>query len=119
MTDRAGAGAPVGAAEVLAFGLELCALAALAYWGAHSGAGAAAAVGLGVGAPLLAAVAWGLFAAPRARVPVLRRPVKLAVYGAAVVALAASGHRFLAVAFAVLVVADTAVVERRRRDVRP
>ncbi len=40
------------------FILELCALAALGYWGFKTGGDWAARVGLGVGAPLLAAVAY-------------------------------------------------------------
>ena len=45
----------------LAFFLELCALAALGYWGFVTGEGLPARIGLGVGAPLLAAVLWGAF----------------------------------------------------------
>jgi hypothetical protein len=48
----------------VAFLLELCALAALGYWGLRAASGPAAKAALGIGAPLLAAVLWGLFAAP-------------------------------------------------------
>jgi hypothetical protein len=48
----------------VAFLLELCALAALGYWGFRTASGPAAKAALGIGAPLLAAVLWGLFAAP-------------------------------------------------------
>lgn len=51
----------------VAFLLELCALAALGYWGLRTASGPATKAALGIGAPLLAAVLWGLFAAPRAR----------------------------------------------------
>ena len=54
----------------LAFLLELCALGALGYWGVRTGDGPVAKVALGLGAPLCAAVLWGLFAAPRAPVSV-------------------------------------------------
>lgn len=37
----------------LRFLLELCALAALAYWGAQTGRGPVVKIGLGIGAPLL------------------------------------------------------------------
>src|SRR5258706_4542265 len=52
--------------EALAFLLELAALAALAAWGFAVGDGGLAKAALAIGAPLLAAVVWGLFAAPRA-----------------------------------------------------
>jgi uncharacterized protein DUF2568 len=86
-----------------AFVSELAALAALAVWGwSLSGSGPlrlAAAVGL----PLVAAVLWGVFAAPRA--PVRRRgpaaAVKVAVLGGAVLGLLLTGHVPAAVALAV------------------
>jgi hypothetical protein len=52
----------------LRFLLELAALAALGYWGATVDADTAARVALGVGLPLAAALFWGMFVAPRARV---------------------------------------------------
>jgi phenylalanyl-tRNA synthetase beta chain len=45
-----------GANLVLRFLLELCALAALCYWGFKTGSVTLSKVGLGIGAPLLAAV---------------------------------------------------------------
>ena len=51
----------------VAFLLELCALAALGYWGLRTASGPATKAALGIGAPLLAAVLWGLFAAPAPR----------------------------------------------------
>jgi Protein of unknown function (DUF2568) len=97
----------------LAFLLELAALGALAYWGFTTGPGTPSKVALGIGGPLLAAVVWGLFAAPRAK---FRLPlawvlvVKALVFGAAAAALYATGNRTLAVALAVIVVANTAIV---------
>jgi hypothetical protein len=52
----------------VAFLLELCALAALGCWGLRTASGPATKAALGIGAPLLAAVLWGLFAAPHAPV---------------------------------------------------
>jgi Protein of unknown function (DUF2568) len=52
----------------LRFLLGLCALVALGYWGIKTGSGAIAEVALGIGAPLVAAVVWGVFVAPRAPV---------------------------------------------------
>ena len=96
----------------LAFLLELCALAALGYWGVSVGGGLVTKTALGLGAPLFAAVLWGLFAAPRApvSVPLVGLGVKFIVFGSAVVALYATGHRTLAIVFAVIVVANGALI---------
>src|SRR4051794_27452061 len=84
-----------GANLALRFALELAALAALAYWGFHTGRTAIADVVLGLGAPLLAAVVWGVFAAPTSA----RRlrgggllAVQSAVFAAAAIGLAAAGQ---------------------------
>jgi hypothetical protein len=96
----------------LAFLLELCALGALGYWGVRTGGGPVAKVALGLGAPLCAAVLWGLFAAPHATVsvPLVGFLVELAVFGSAAVALIATGPRVLAVTFVLLVVINSALV---------
>jgi hypothetical protein len=49
---------------LLRFLLEVCALIALGYWGLH-----AAGLLLCIGAPLLFALLWGLFAAHKAKFP--------------------------------------------------
>lgn len=61
----------------LRFLAELGLLAGLAYWGATAGEGAMA-WALGIGAPLVAAVVWGLFVSPKAKRPV-SVPVRLAI----------------------------------------
>jgi hypothetical protein len=101
----------------LAFLLELCALAALAYWGAHAGESPIIKTALSVGAPLLAAVLWGMFAAPRApiAVPVLASAARTLVFGAAATALAFAGYARLAAAFIVVVIANSAATHRDRR----
>lgn len=79
----------------LRFVLELCALAALAYWGFHTSETTLVRGALGIGAPLLAAIVWGLFVAPRATVPVsspVRLIVELLVFGAAIAGLVAAGR---------------------------
>ncbi|HEU5211855.1 MAG TPA: YrdB family protein [Gaiellaceae bacterium] len=89
----------------LRFLLELGALAALAWWGFHVGDSTASELILGLGLPLLAAIVWGLFIAPRARFPVplkVRAPVEMGIFVAAVLALWGVGQEGLAVAFAVL-----------------
>jgi exosortase/archaeosortase len=82
----------------VAFLAEVAALAALAAWGWAAGGSTATRVLLAVAAPAVAAVLWGLFAAPRAPVqrPALTLLVKIAVFGAAVLALVALGHPVLA-----------------------
>ena len=57
-----------GANLALRFLLELCALGALAYWGFKTGSGMIAKIGLGIGAPLGAAVVWSVFVSPQAPV---------------------------------------------------
>jgi hypothetical protein len=96
----------------LAFVLELCALAALCYWGFSVGDGPVTKTALGLGAPLCAAVLWGLFAAPRApvSVPLLGLVTKVIVFGSAAAALYATGHRALAIVFALIVVANAVLI---------
>lgn len=92
----------------IAFLLELCALAALGYWGAQAGNGAWAVV-LAVATPLVAAVLWGTFAAPRAPVRLATVPkvaLRLTVLFGSAVALAAAGEGGLAIAFAAMIAAD-------------
>lgn len=96
-----------GANLALRFLLELCALVALAYWGFETGSGAIAKFALGIGAPLVAAVVWGAFVAPRAPVKppgVVVLLLEVLVFGSAAAALAVTGDRTLALAFAVVVV---------------
>jgi hypothetical protein len=91
-----------------AFLSELAALAGLAIWGWTTGTGWLRVL-ITVGAPLVAAVLWGLFAAPQAAfdVPVLAVVVKLAVYGCAVAGLVAAGHPWLAAVLAVAAAAGS------------
>jgi hypothetical protein len=84
------------------FLLELCMLAALGVWGFDAGGWA-----LGLGAPLAAAVVWGLFIAPKARyrVPLaVWIGLQVILFGAAALGLAAAASTELAVAFAIVVV---------------
>jgi hypothetical protein len=98
-----------GANLALRFLLELCALGALGYWGFTAGGGLPARLGLGIGAPVAAAIVWGMFVAPRAPVQ-LPGPVnvllQVLVFGLAAVSLAATGHRTLAWVFGALVVVN-------------
>ncbi len=103
--------------EGLAFLLELILLGALAWWGAQAGTSLAASVLLGVGAPLAAAVVWGLFASPRARI---RLPmagvlaVKVLAFAAGAAALYAVGQHVLAICLAVVALLNTALAAADR-----
>ncbi|MGA5702671.1 DUF2568 domain-containing protein [Peterkaempfera bronchialis] len=97
----------------LRFLLELCALAALGYGGYGLGGPLPLRIALAAVLPSAAALLWGRYAAPRA--PVRRSPAawlatQLAVMGAAVAALAATGHPLLAGVFAAVLVANTAAL---------
>src|SRR5260370_40052258 len=87
----------------LAFFLELGVLAALGYWGFQTGQGTIARIGLGIGAPGVAVVVWGLFGAPKA-VWQLNGPWRLILevvfFGSAAVALLSAGQRVLGIACA-------------------
>jgi hypothetical protein len=114
--DRAGPGRPSPLRSVnLAVRLlcELALLVALAVWGFHTGAGTAAKAGLGLGAPLLAAVIWGLWVAPasRRRLPdPARLVVEVVLFAAGVAALTAAGYVVVAVVFGVVVTVNIVLV---------
>ena len=86
----------------VAFLAELAALGALAAGGWSAGGSTATRGLLAVGVPAVAAVLWGLFAAPRSVVDVVVVAVlvKIVVFGGAVVALLAIGRPGLAVGLA-------------------
>jgi len=89
------------------FVLELCAVCALGYWGLQAGQNGLMKILLGLGAPLLAAIVWGTFVAPKAAVLLpgaLRLGLELLVFAAAAAALLAVGKPALAWAFATVVV---------------
>ena len=104
-----GLGAPLYAlAAAVAFLLELCALAALGYWGAVAGHGAWAYV-LAALTPLVAVVIWGTFASPRAPIRLATVPkvaLRLNVLLGGAVALAVAGPTWLAVTLAVVILGD-------------
>jgi hypothetical protein len=89
----------------LRFSLELCALAAVAYWGWSEHGGVWRWV-LVVAAPLAVAVLWGNTIAPKAKRRVgdpWRLAVELLVFGGAVAALLDAGQRTLGIVLAVAV----------------
>ena len=82
------------------FLLELCMLAALAYWGFQLDGGWLLRLVVGIGAPLLAATVWGLLIAPKAKRRLAdpwRFLVELALFGLAAVALVGVARPLLAV----------------------
>ena len=91
-----------GATLTARFLCELAMLAALAFWGYVVGEGPWAWL-LGVGAPVLAAIVWGAFVAPRARFPVpapVRVRIELVLYAVAAVGLGSAGQPVAAVVLA-------------------
>jgi uncharacterized protein DUF2568 len=99
----------------LRFGLELCALAALAYGGWHAPGPVWLRILLGVALPLLAAVGWGRWVAPKASHPIpdpQRLIPEWIVFGGATVALALTGHPILAAALAILAALNRAALWR-------
>ena len=97
----------------LAFLLELCALAAFAWWGYQTGQGTLAKIALAVVAPLLVAIFWGLFVAPRAVVtlpPLWRSLLALVVFALAAVALSVTGQTTLAWIFLIAAVLNRILI---------
>ncbi|MCZ2860833.1 YrdB family protein [Blastococcus sp. VKM Ac-2987] len=102
-----------GANLAARFALELSALGALAYWGFQVSTSPGVRVLAGLGAPVVAAVAWGLFASPRAAVQLpapAQLAVQLAVLAGAVAALVAVGRPQLAGAFGAAAVTNAALM---------
>jgi len=97
----------------LRFLLEVSALVALGYWGFHAGDGDATHWILGIGAPLVAAVVWGLFVAPRRRFDVPNAVwilLQVLFFGAAVVGLMMSDQVWVAVVFVVLLIMNVSLM---------
>ena len=86
----------------LSFILELCAVGALAYWGFKASENTLLRLILGVGAPLIMIVIWGMYLAPRStrrfKEPVLS-VAQLIIFGLAAAALAAAGQSTAAAIF--------------------
>jgi len=98
---------------LIRFLLELCALWALGYSGYHAAEPEAGRIALAIAAPLALAVLWGLFAAHKAHFPP-SRPVKAFVgfllLEAAAGSLALVGQVELAVTFAAIIAANSALL---------
>lgn len=107
----------------LRFLCELGMLAALMYWGFHVGDGAWGFV-LGIGAPALAALVWGLFVAPKAKRPVqsiVRLSIEIDLFTVSAIALGFAGQLELALVLGVLGVGTSIVnfIQERRGEAVP
>jgi hypothetical protein len=104
--------ADVNANDAVAFVVEIVVLGLLAAVGWQADASTFLRVVLAVGFPLLAAVMWGLFAAPRARVESepLRLATKLVVLGLGVIAGFVVMPFVWAIVVAVVVVVNTVLI---------
>jgi hypothetical protein len=100
--------------RALRFLLEVAALVAIAYWGFDTGDSLPVRVALGLAAPLVVAVVWGVFGSPQAAVPVSDRGRLLLeglVFGAAAAGLYAAGQPILGGLFAAVVVGNHALMQ--------
>jgi len=89
--------------------MELCALGAFSYWGFHMNKGWLINTVLGIGAPLLVAIFWGTFIAPKATFPAtipFRILLQLIVFALASTALFAAGRSKLAIIFGCIVLIE-------------
>jgi hypothetical protein len=98
--------------------LELCALAALAYWGFSTGEGAGRFL-LGLGVPVLVVLAWGTFGSPgaplRAAAPI-RLLLLAVIFGWAAAGLWQTGHPVLAVLLAAAALVNTVLLRVLGQD---
>lgn len=102
----------IGANEILRFLLELVAIATICFWGFALWPAPWLNWVMGIAAPLLAAIVWGLFRSPKAPVhlgPSWRAVVEICVMGAATVAWFALGQPIIGIAFAVLALVSGAL----------
>lgn len=90
------------------FLLELCALAAVGYWGYQTGNGMMEWV-LGIGAPICVAMIWGVFGSPKATIVVpttLHVFIEIIVFGIPAIALYMAGKSQLAWIYGICVVVN-------------
>ncbi len=91
----------------LSFLLELGMLAAFGYWGYHASDTIWIEIVLGSILPVAAASIWGVFMAPKAKIPLRQIPhllLALVLFGLATTALFASNQPAVALVFGILVV---------------
>jgi len=91
------------------FLLELCMVAAVGYWGFKNHSGWVMKIIFGIGLPILIAVIWGLFLAPKATYPlggISYLALELILLGSGAVALFASGSADLGWIYTVILVVN-------------
>jgi hypothetical protein len=105
----------------LLFLVELAGLAIFGWWGWNARGSTALRLVLAVGLPLIAAVLWGLFAAPTANYgsPVVTAVVKIAFFGLSGLALWTHDHHLLATAFVLVVAANMLIIRVGHLTVAP
>ena len=111
-----------GANLALRFLLELCALAAVAYWGSRVSSDSAVNVVAAIAAPLALAALWGTFLAPKASrrpEPTARWLLELVVLGVAVAALATESQIALTVILAATALTNAVLLHVWRLDADP
>jgi hypothetical protein len=97
----------------LAFLLELCVIAALAFWGFSTNTGTLVKIVLGIGVPVLAIIVWALFGAPRGPwhlKGIWYLLLKIVFFGSAAVALYVARQHVLGIVFALIFVVNTALL---------
>ena len=103
----------ITANAVLMFTLEMAMLAALVFWGVHTGGSTLTKAVLAVLAPAAAVAVWAVFLAGAGHPVTLPKPLeialKTAVFLVAALALAGAGRHALGVVFAVLALASVAI----------
>ena len=102
----------------LRFALELCAIAALIYWGLETVSNPAIGIVLALAATGLFVAVWGRWIAPKASHRLqdpARLVTELLVFAASVAALAAAGRAHLAIAFAILIVLNEVLLGALRQ----
>jgi hypothetical protein len=98
---------------LIRFLLELCMLVAVGYWGFKIHSGWVLKIIFGIGLPILIAVIWGLFIAPRATYPlrgISYLAVELILLGSGAVALFASGRPVLGWVYTVTLVVNQVLI---------
>lgn len=97
----------------MAFLLELAVLVAVAHWGFTLPTGRVLRAIVTIGAPVLMAVLWGLFAAPRASIALhgaASAAFQIAWFGVGALTLAAAGRTTLAIALAAVYALNSAML---------
>ena len=95
------------------FLLELCLLAAVGFWGFKTHSSSGLKILFGVGLPILIAVLWGMFVAPKAVYrlnSVLYIAAEFVLLGSGAAALFASGKPTIAWIYAIIVVINKVLV---------